>query len=207
MRVLILDHDCWREQGLARVLDSSPEISVVLERDLGDETWSKSQATVILVSDTSVRDDPRSSIERLRAKFPDVKILVHGEDKTAAAITDLLARGADGYFALSLGEEKLLKALAVLERGSVWAPEEAVISLVQQLRAGGTQQPEPLSASDRALLEMLHDGLSNKEMASRLGLAEITVKTRLARLYRRYGVKTRVQLLSFAVRNRLVAQA
>ena len=207
MRVLVLDHDCWREQGIARVLDSAPDVSVVLERDLGEQTWSKSMATIILVSDQSVKQDPRSSVERLRAKFPTARILVHGEDKDAAAIADLIARGADGYFALSLGEEKLLKALRVLARGAMWAPEEAMLSIVQQLRTGATPQNEQLTAADRALLDMLHEGLSNKEMAARLGLAEITVKTRLARLYRRYGVKTRVQLLAFAVKNRLVASA
>ncbi len=203
MRVLILDRDCWREQGLARVLDATPGVSVVLERDLGEQTWSKSMATIILVSENAVRQDSRCSVESLRTKFPNEKILVHGEDRDASAIADLLARGADGYFALSLGEEKLIKALRVLARGSVWAPEEAVLSMVQQLRSG--VRTEPLAGGDRALLEMLHDGLSNKEMASRLTVAEITIKTRLARLYRRYGVNSRVQLLSFALRNRLVA--
>jgi DNA-binding NarL/FixJ family response regulator len=66
--------------------------------------------------------------------------------------------------------------------------------MAQQLRSGS--DTPALTASDTALLRMLGDGLSNKEMAAELGIAEITAKTRLARLYRRFGVHTRVQRFS-----------
>jgi two-component system, NarL family, response regulator LiaR len=202
MRVLVLDNDRWREMGIARVLDRAPGLTPVLERDLGDQTWSKSLASVILVSDGSARTDARRSPRSLRRKFPHARILVHGELEDPAAIAEFLAQGADGYFTLSLGEEKLIKAISVIARGSVWLPNRAVNSIVEQLRSGET--PSTLSAKEHALLRMLVDGLSNKEMASELGVAEITVKTRLSRLYRRFGVRTRVQLLSHAIRHGLV---
>ena len=49
-------------------------------------------------------------------------------------------------------------------------------------------------------MRLLHDGLSNKEIGHRLGLAEATIKARMNRLYRRFGVKTRLQLLAAAIR-------
>ena len=60
------------------------------------------------------------------------------------------------------------------------------------------------SPDDLLLLGYLHDGLSNKEIASRIHVAEVTVKARLGRLYRRFGVNTRLQLLSAAIREGLV---
>lgn len=207
MRVLVLDHDRWRGHGIARVLDGIPEFTPVLESDLGDQTWSKSLARVILVSEDSMRNDPRSSPERLRAKFPDVRMLVVGEHNDPAVIAELLTRGADGYFSLQLGEEKLVKALRVLARGSMWMPEEAVVTMVEQLRTGATPTADSLNPAERTLLAMLDEGLTNKEIASRLGVAEITVKTRLARLYRRFGVRSRLQLLSYAMKNRLLSRA
>ncbi len=188
--------------GIARVLDRAPGLTPVLERDLGDQTWSKSLASVILISEGSTRTDGRRSLRALRRKFPHAKILVHGELEDPMAIADFLAQGADGYFALSLGEEKLIKAIRVVARGSVWVPNRAVTSIVQQLQSGNATSA--VTASDQALLRMLVDGLTNKEMAAELGVAEITVKTRLARLYRRFGVRTRVQLLSYAIRHGLV---
>lgn len=52
MRVLLLDVDAWRSIGMARVLDRAPDITPILERDLGDMTWSKSLARVILVAES-----------------------------------------------------------------------------------------------------------------------------------------------------------
>lgn len=204
MRVLVLDSDRWREMGIARVLDRAPGLTPVLERDLGDQTWSKSLATVILVSEESARESSSRSLRAIRRRFPHAKIIVHGYLSDPESITELIAQGADGYFTLTLGDENLVKAIRVVARGAVWLPETAVRSIVQQMRTG--EGSAALSSADRTLLRMLSDGLSNKEMASQLGIAEITVKTRLARLYRRFGVNTRVQLLSYALRHGLVRQ-
>ena len=190
--------------GIARVLERAPGITPVLERDLGDMTWSKSLASIVLVSEISVRADPRRSLNIIRRKFPKARILVHGNDADPTDIAQLLAEGADGYFSLSLGEEKLIKAIRVLERGSLWLPENAVASVVHRLRSPLTLPQADLSGPDRALLQMLDDGLSNKEMATRAGVAEVTIKTRLARLYRRFNVRTRVQLLSAAIHKGLL---
>jgi DNA-binding NarL/FixJ family response regulator len=204
MRVLLLNDDQWRDGGIARALDRAPGIQPILERELGDQTWSKSLADLVLVSEKCVRTDPRRSLPAIRSKFPQARILIHGDECDPSNVVSLVSQGADGYFALSLGEEKLVKAVRLVGRGAVWVPGAAVKSMVAQLR-NGSPTAEELSQPEQDLLRLLHQGLSNKEMAAELGVAEITVKSRLARLYRRFGVNTRVQLLSYAVRNGLVA--
>lgn len=206
MRVLVLDTDRWREMGIARVLDRAPGLTPVLDRDLGELTISKSLASVVLASEATVRCDAKRSLRALRKRLPQARILVHGELSDPRAIADLLAQGADGYFALSLGEEKLVKAIKVVAGGSVWVPEPAVASVVERLRANASSPAAHLDDASRALLDMLDEGLSNKEMAARMNVAEITIKTRLSRLYRRFGVQTRTQLLSYAMRNGLVSR-
>ena len=204
MRVLLLKSEHWRDMGLARALDHAPGIVPVLEQDLGDQTWSKSFATVILVSEGAVRSDAARSLPAIRRKFPKAKVLVHGEQHDASAIATLLAEGADGYFALSLGEEKLVNAVRTIAHGKIWMPREVMAPIISQLRSAGRSGDGSISADENKLLRMLGDGLSNKEMATELCVAEITVKTRLARLCRKLGVRTRLQLLSFAVRNGLL---
>jgi DNA-binding NarL/FixJ family response regulator len=203
--VLVLDDDSWREMGIARVLERAPGITPVLERDLLDQTWSKSLASIVLVSEASLREDARKSLSSIRTKFPKARILVHGENADETDIAQLLAEGADGYFSLALGEDKLIKAIHVLERGSVWLPEKAVTSVIHRLRSPGAPAPT-VSSTELSLLHMLDEGLSNKEMASRFGVAEVTVKSRLAKLYRRFDVRTRVQLLSTAMRKGLLSR-
>jgi DNA-binding NarL/FixJ family response regulator len=206
MRVLVLNSERWRDLGIARALDRVPGIKPILERDLGDQTWSKSQATVVLVSEGSIRTDSKRSFLAIRGKFPNARILVHGDETDPATIAALMTQGADGYFVLSLGEEKLVKAVQTVARGSLWIPRDAITSMVRQLRSGN-DVAAPLTNPELALIRMLDQGLSNKEMAAQLNVAEVTVKTRLARLYRRFGVNTRVQLLSFAVRKGLLPRS
>lgn len=202
MRVLVLDNDSWREMGIARVLDRAPDITPVLERDLGDQTWSKSLAKVVLVAEGSARGDSRKSLSTIRRKFPYARILVHGQAEDPGAIADLLTQGADGYFTLSLGEDKLVKAIRVLAGGSTWVPETAISSIVERLRS--TTPVSELTSTDRELLQMLAEGLSNKEIAERTTVAEVTVKMRLTRLYRRFDVRSRVQLVAVAMRKGLL---
>lgn len=189
--------------GIARALDGVPGIKPVLESDLGDLTWSRSAASVVLVSDVSLRTDSRRSLQVIRRKFPRARVLVHGDETNPAAIAALMTEGADGYFTLSLGAEKLIKAVQTVARGAMWIPRDAVDSIVRQFRSG-SESPSRLTPAETALLRMLDQGMSNKEMAAELNVAEVTVKTRLARLYRRFGVRSRTQLLSFAVRSGLL---
>jgi DNA-binding NarL/FixJ family response regulator len=198
MRVLLLTGERWRDMGIARALDRAPGINPILEGELGDQTWSKALASIVLVSEDCARTDAKRSVGAIKRKFPGAKVLVHGDESDPATIAALMAEGADGYFAMSLGEEKLVNAVRTVARGSVWMPRDAIRSVVQRLHAGSSAPP--LTDAERSLLRMLAQGLTNKEMAAELGVAEVTVKTWLARLYRRFNVRSRVQLLSHAVR-------
>ena len=204
MRVLVVDPDRWRELGIASTLQQQPDVTAFCASEMGERTWSGLDApSVVLLAERAAREDPKRSLSRLRSRFPRARVLIHGDAVEPAEIAEFLSEGADGYFNLSLGEEKLLKAIRVVARGAVWTPEESVVSLVEKSRSmrvphGG------ISAAEQNLLRMLDEGLTNKEMALRLGLAEITIKTRLASLYRRFGVRTRVQLLSYAIRRGLL---
>jgi two-component system, NarL family, response regulator DevR len=202
----VLDSDSWRGMGIARALDRIPGIIPVLERDLGDQTWSKSLARVVLVAESAARTDSRKSLHAIRRKFPHARILVHGDADDPGAIAEFLTQGADGYFVLSLGEEKLVKAIRLIAHGSTWVPETAIAPLIDRLRSAG-DGGSALSRTERELLQMLAEGLSNKQMAERTNVAEVTVKTRLTRLYRRFSVRTRVQLLAAAIRSGLIPPA
>lgn len=204
MRVLVVGPDRWRELGICRALESETGLHPVAASDLGDRTFSRIDApTVVLLAEEAARTDPRRSLTRLRSKFPEAKVLVIGDSADPADAADLICDGASGYFSLSLGEDRLLKAIRVVAQGGIWTSERGVAALVQRVR-GVSTVPQNLSESEMALLRMLHEGLSNKEMAQQLGVAEVTVKTRLGALYRRYGVKTRVQLLAYAFRARIL---
>ena len=114
---------------------------------------------------------------------------------------DALAAGAHGYFALSSDPQLLRAAVEAVSSGRVWAPREVVPFLTQVRDETDQLDPHLLE-----VLRLLHEGLSNKEIGNRLGLAESTVKGRMNRLYRRFGVTTRLQLLTTALRTRILKE-
>jgi DNA-binding NarL/FixJ family response regulator len=205
MRVLVVEPDRWRELGITKALEGASDVTAISASELGDRTWTGFDTpAVVLLAERAARTDPKRSLARLRSKFPTAKVIIHGDTAEPAEIADFLSEGADGYFTLSLGEEKLLKAIRVVAKGVVWTPEQSIASLVQKSRTATSRGGSNLSAGETHLLTMLDEGLTNKEMAARMGVAEVTIKARLATLYRRFGLRTRVQLLSYAIRHRLL---
>ena len=63
---------------------------------------------------------------------------------------------------------------------------------------------EVLSPVEAAILNLLESGFSNKEIAQRLQIAPVTVKSHLTKLYRRFGVRTRLELLAYSVAHHLI---
>jgi len=211
--VLLLEPDPWRYRGMAVVLEDSGEIDVVGDRDF----------SAILTSDRAPDGiDPdvcvvahRLIVEFGLAVIPHVKdlfhasVLVHGDRDSLNASAELLAAGASGYFDLSAPPGYLAKAVSIVANGKMWGPREAIALMAQRVierreQESARVEAKDFSADDLMILRYLHDGLSNKEIASRLHIAEVTVKARLGRLYKRFGVNTRLQLLSAAIREGLV---
>lgn len=107
--------------------------------------------------------------------------------------------GGAGFYSLAAPAHYLAKAVTLVANGKVWGPREAVAMMASR-SAVDQQLPE----DDLTLLQYLHEGLSNKEIASRLQVAEVTVKAKFGKLYKRFGVNTRLQLLAAAMKQGLV---
>jgi len=212
--VLLLEPDPWRFRGISVILEDSGDIKVI-----GDDDFSRILTTdqppdgmdpqVCVIAHRLVVEYGLSVIPHIKDLFPGVPVLVHGDQESVHASAELLAVGASGYFDLNAPPGYLPKAVVVVARGKMWGPREAVVLMAQRViergeRSGKKAQSSDFSAEDLMLLAYLHEGLSNKEIANRLHVAEVTIKARLGRLYRRFGVNTRLQLLSAAIREGLV---
>jgi DNA-binding NarL/FixJ family response regulator len=123
----------------------------------------------------------------------------------------VFAAGARGYFVLSHPPGLLAKAIGIVGRGKFWGPREAVARMAERIVESKGEEEVPLAMSidedERRLLLLLNEGLSNKEIGQRLGLAEATIKARFNRLYKRFGVTTRLQLLTTAIREGIIIPA
>ena len=203
MQVLLLEPDRWRYLGLSQALKSEADI-----RFLGIDDHHKIvtlinpppdlKPDVLIVSHSLLVELRLITLDRLRELFPNSNVLIYGYERGVDRIAEFLRAGARGYFLLSSEPSNLIKALSVVVRGEIWAPRDAVALLNR------VAPQEPMTAVEMAILNFLENGLSNKEIAQRMGIAAVTVKSHLTKLYRRFGVRTRLELLAFAMAHHLL---
>lgn len=105
----------------------------------------------------------------------------------------LLQKGIGGIFPIGYPLAELPAAIRAVAGGGSWLDPEHVKLLVDAV--SGKRDSVSLTARERAVLELVADGLTNKEIGRRLGLSEASVKATLQRLFRKSGVRTRSQLV------------
>jgi DNA-binding NarL/FixJ family response regulator len=204
VRVLLLEPDFWRFLGISQILTSQPGIMLLGEQDHTKIVGLRRAPPdltpdVVLISHSLTLDYQLSILEHLHQLFPHAHLLVNGYDDTLDAIADVLRAGATGYFVLTSEPPKLLKALAIVDQGHIWAPREAVALMATQ-----EHSQEVITAREISILKLLQDGCTNKEIALALGIAEVTIKSHLTKLYRKFNVRTRLELLAYALHHHLL---
>lgn len=211
-RVLILEPDLWRHRGLASVLRDAGEFDVSPETDYGrilamtSPPPDEMHCDVIGLAHRLVLEYGVAIIAMLRDLFDPCAIVVHGEIDSIDVAAQVFAAGARGYFVLSHPPGVYPKAVAVVAKGKFWGPREAVGLMAERVIQERPTEENGTGVGDEDLqiLRFLQEGLANKEIGQRLGLAEATIKARLNRLYKRFNVATRLQLLSAAIKEGLV---
>lgn len=133
--------------------------------------------------------DAPGALERLRARAPGLTVVVHGAAPAMLRAPAVLARGADAYLSDEIDADVLMPVLrALAARTCSSAPH--------------TERSEPpLTARERELLALLAEGRSTAEIAADTGLAPGTVKTHLARIYLKLGVRGRTGAVRAAFAN------
>lgn len=214
MRVLVLEPDYWRYLGILQILKSDSSVTLLGEIDHKKLLAMRSappelRPDIVIVSHSLTIDYQVSILQHLRDLFPEAQLLVEGYDETLDAIANVLRAGAKGYFQLTSEPRDLLKALEIVQQGRIWAPREAVVLMVSHFSEESAESANAsasglINSYEVSVVKLLLRGLSNKEIARALGVAEVTIKTHLTKLYRKFGVHTRLELLAYAINHHLI---
>jgi DNA-binding NarL/FixJ family response regulator len=130
-------------------------------------------------------------IERFRSAAPAVPLIVYTMHEDAPTLRQALALGAAGIAPKTHSRDLLQRAIELVMKGGVYVPP----ALARQIAAqpGAAQANLGMSAQQWNILELLAQGLPNKEIARRLGIASSTVKNQLTVIFDRLGVSNRTQ--------------
>lgn len=191
MRVLLVDdHPLFRQALAATVGQINPAIEVEQFETLGSvrEALANAPAAALILLDLTLPDSQGiSGLLSLKAHFPDVPVAIVSALDDAETVQTAGACGAAGFIAKSAGIEELSAAIEALLGGEAWFVE-----------SGPLETRRPLTGTQARILDGIHRGLMNKQIAFELGLSEATIKYHLTTIFRIMGVQTRAQLLAAA---------
>jgi DNA-binding NarL/FixJ family response regulator len=191
-RLGIVTTDELRIAGIRALFADSGKMEVVLLSEPG--TLESAGLDLVLIDAASTPHLPElvASFRRLR---PRIRLLVMGGDNQLEFIEQVIGAGARGVLSSESTEEELRMAVSVVSDGSVWAPRKVLSRLLDRANeAPRGAAPVHLTKREIEVLNMLIQGLSNREIAHALAVELATVKAHLGRLMRKAGVDNRTAL-------------
>ena len=203
------DHGIVRE-GLRRLIESEEDVRVCSEAGDGREVLEqveKHQPDVVVLDITMPRLGGLETLERLRSKHQNVKVIllsVHGDPPF---IQSAISLGADGYVLKNGRAGEIVTAIrAVIKGGSYFSPAVAreIVEQLRQPKAAGNEPFTLLSGREREVLHLIADGLSAKEVATDLNISTKTVEAHRTSLMRKLGVRKATELVRYALRHGLI---
>ena len=198
IRVIIADDHKLVRQGTRELLNRQPDIDVVGEAADGEEAVVLVDALlpdVALLDVVMPRVDGLEACRRIKQQHPDVAVLaltIHDDDEYVLA---LLEAGASGYMLKDADTEELADAIRAVRGGKGVLHPGVVRTVLDHVQPEpGTAAPDPpLSDREFEVLKLAAEGLSNKEIAERLGLSVWTVQTHLGHVFEKLGTRSRTQ--------------
>ena len=201
---LVDDHEIVR-RGLVDLLSSDPDVEVVGEAGSVSEALARIPELRPDVAVLDVRLPDGSGIELCRdllSDLGDLRCLMLTSFTSDEATLDAILAGASGYVVKDIKGMELARAIKDVGAGKSLLDNRAAAALMANLR-GAAEHKDPLSGltdQERMLLGLLGEGLTNREIAARMFLAEKTVKNYVSRLLAKLGMERRTQAAIFASR-------
>lgn len=201
---LVDDHEVVR-RGLTDLLAADPELEVIGDAGSVSEAIVRIPATKPDVAVLDVRLPDGNGIELCRdllSELPELRCLMLTSFTSDEAMLEAILAGASGYVVKDIRGMELAQAIKDVGAGKSLLDSRATTALMAKLR-GGTAHKDPLSGlteQERTLLGLLGEGLTNRQIAARMFLAEKTVKNYVSRLLAKLGMERRTQAAVFATR-------
>jgi two-component system nitrate/nitrite response regulator NarL len=212
IRVLAADSTRMSSQLLAQALAQNTQFHVTgiepkpasILAAVADE-----KPNVVLMS--SVLEESRTGFDLIRqvcSTRPETRVVMLMDTSKRSAVVEAFRSGAHGVFSRTESPKLLAKCICSVHQGQVWANSAELRFLLEALCESepaatldaGTQAI--LSKREQDVVRCVAEGLSNREIASRLGLTEHTVKNYLFRIFDKLGVSSRVEVVLYAFRFR-----
>jgi DNA-binding NarL/FixJ family response regulator len=201
---LLDDHEVVR-RGVRDMLESEGDIKVIGEAGTASSALARIPALRpdVAVLDVRLPDGDGVTVCReIRSKMPEVACLMLTSFADDDALMDAVMAGAAGYVLKQIRGTDLVGAVRTIASGQSMLDPRAASQLMARLRGGsGKQDPlAGLTPQERRILQLIGDGLTNRQIGEKMFLAEKTVKNYISALFAKLGMERRTQAAAYAAK-------
>jgi DNA-binding NarL/FixJ family response regulator len=205
IRVFVLDDHQIVRQGVSDLLEAEPDIHVVGEAGTAAAALARIPAARpdVAILDVRLPDGDGVTVCReIRAHMPDIACLMLTGYDDDQAFREAIMAGCAGYILKKVRGGGLAEAVRMVASGQPALDPDATSRLLAWLRDQSRRRElaERLTGHERQILELLGEGLSNREIGERMALAEKTVKNYVTSLLAKLGMRHRTQAAALAAR-------
>ncbi|OYV06476.1 MAG: DNA-binding response regulator [Verrucomicrobiales bacterium VVV1] len=201
IRILLADDHPPLREGLASILNSQPEFTVVAEAGSGSEVLeivSRESIDLFILDLRMPGGDGIQTIKELTKRDPNSRILVLTTYDNEEDVFNALEAGALGYLPKDTKRAEIIEAVVQVHAGNRYLTKAIANRLADRMVRPG------LTARELDVLRFLMRGKSNKEMAAAMFISEETVKTRMKTLFQKLGVHDRTEAVAVALQRGLL---
>ena len=204
---IVEDHAIFRE-GLKRVIESMAGVELIGEAENGVqflETLKKKKPDIVLMDIKMPLMDGITATEKALLLYPKLKIIIltmFGEEEY---LYSLIQKGISGFMLKTARIIEIERAIQMVSEGKQYYSPEINGLLVKKLRQGTANEMESLSSRENDVLALICKGYSTTQIADKLCASKRTIEGYKARLMEKTGQPTTLNLVIFALRNKLVA--
>jgi two-component system, NarL family, response regulator DevR len=205
VRVFLLDdHDIVR-RGLTHLFETQDDIEVVGEAGTAEEALSRIPPTRPDVALLDVRLPDSDGVEvcrEIRSRHPEIQCLMLTSFADDEALFDAIMAGASGFILKQIKSEEIVEAVRFVAKGQSLLDPAVTGRVLERLRKGPEEDEllAQLSPQERNILNLIADGLTNRQIAEQIHLAEKTVKNYVSNLLSKLGMERRTQAAVYAAR-------
>ena len=211
VRVLLVDDHAVVLGGLRHMLEATGEFVVVGQAGDGIEAVAAAEQLkpdVVVMDVRMPRKDGVEACREIMDLLPDTRVLMLTASSDEDAVVEAVAAGATGYLQKFSGEEEFARSLRDVAAGQLRLPTTTVRRVFESIRndfsGGSGPGAGPLSRRECQYLTLFSQGMSYAEIGESKGSSPLTVRNTLYRVQEKLGVRTKQEMVVWAVRNGLL---